>query len=158
MLQSRGSQRVRLNLANNKSNWAGRSSLKKLPVVEFQEVEFSSGLYYQSNSWTVVWHMFPVSWEEEPQCGAQDLLRFHIQIWLFRLANDLWQEILGTHPNPHSPLHSGHRARLCFPVSFVARCGHVPEFYLKLVSTVLHLNLLQVPCLFPFWLVRLSWF
>ena len=128
MLQSRGSQRVRLNLVNNNTNWAGRSSLEKPPVVGFQEVEFSSGIYYQSNSWAAVCHTFPVSWEGEPQCGAEDLLRFHIHVRPFRLANDLWQEILGTHPNPHSRLHSGHRARLCFPASFVVRCGHVPEF------------------------------
>ena len=51
----------------------------------------------------------------------------------FRSANDLWQEILGAHPNPPSLLHSGHTARLCFPASLLVRCGHVPEFYLKLV-------------------------
>lgn len=48
-------------------------------------------------------------------------------------ANSLWQEILGTHPNPHSSLYSGYTVGLHFPASFVARYGHVLEFYLKLI-------------------------
>lgn len=49
------------------------------------------------------------------------------QQWRLNELKWVWQKQPAAHPNPWASLLPGHRARLCFPASFVCKYGHVTE-------------------------------